>query len=99
MTEPSQPTRPIGRARRIAGNILMGFGGWCWLITVWQFMAHSPRFNYEDWLRFWVVLWTGSALMPFGGWLKFRSWLALGSAAIVFLGEIGFLVWFDHWIY
>jgi hypothetical protein len=99
MAETSKPAQPVGRARRIFGYVLMGFGGYLWLISVWNFMAYAPLFNYEDWLRLWVFVWTGAVLMPIGYWLKFRSRAALWSAAVVFVGEVAFLAWFDHWVH
>jgi hypothetical protein len=90
--------RPVGRARRIAGNFIIGFGVYLWIICVWHLMAHAPLFGYADWLRFWVALWTGSVFIPAGGWLRFRSRAALWVAVLVFACEVAFLAWFDHWV-
>ena len=98
MSETPKPIQPVGRSRRIAGNVLMGLGVALWADVVWLFMAFSPRFNYENWLRFWFLLWIGTAFVPAGYWLRSRSRAALWTAVLVFVGTIAFLFCFDYWV-
>jgi hypothetical protein len=69
-----------------------------WADMLWLFMA-APAFGYEEWLRFWVCLWTATVFVLVGYWLRSRSRPALWSAVLVFVGEVAFLVWFDHWVH
>lgn len=99
MSETLKPIHPVGRSRRIVGSILMGLGAFFGAVTLRNLVAHASKFDYANWLRFWVVLWTSPVFVLIGYWLWSRSRAAFWSAVLLFVGEIAFLAWFDYWVH
>src|SRR2546422_5682959 len=95
MSEPLKPIHPVKRARRIVGSILVGLGVVFVAVALRAFVAPAS-FDYADWLRFWVLVWTSPVFVLTGLWLRSRLRAAFWSAVIMFVGEIAFLAWFDY---
>jgi hypothetical protein len=81
MPEGGGTNKPIGRARRIIGLVVLALGAILCVRMAWLFAFYQSSFGRNEWIRFVFFLWIGLFLSLLGGWLSYR-WRAAGLVAL-----------------
>jgi hypothetical protein len=82
MTEATDVAKPVGRARRISGLIVIALGVLIVARVGWLGTLHSSGFGRVEWLRFAFWLWIGVVCALTGCWLRYH-WRVAGWTAVI----------------
>ncbi len=82
MSEATDVARPVSRARRTSGLIVVALGALIVVRLGWLGTLHWSVFGRVEWIRFAFWLWIGVVCALMGCWLRYR-WRLAGLAAVI----------------